>query len=102
MPLYGVTHIWYNKKVTGSMPQFLQGQNWLYRKGNYGVQHNANQNPDNWWDHRFYCWTSDPECGLDVAPKRPMEDLVDPSILAKHKRDVFSRSRAERTGFHGF
>ena len=85
--------ILYSYKMTGSFPQFLQGQNWLYRKGNYAVQHTANANPDNFWDKRFYCWTSDPSCGMDLAPKRPWLDLKDPSIIAKHHRDATENSK---------
>ncbi len=93
IPLYLFCNIYYNYKTTGAYPQFLQPRNWLYRKGNYGAQHTANQNPDNKWDKRFYCWTSDPSCGLDIAPKRPWEDLHDPTILAKHRNDVLVNSR---------
>ncbi len=102
LPLYMITHITYNYKATGSLPQFIQSQNWLYRKGNYGVQNAYNQNPDNRWDKRFYCWSTDPNCGLDIAPKRPWLDLKDPSILVKHSRDIESNTTVKRSGFHGF
>ena len=99
--MYSIVHITYNYLATGSLPQMLQSQNWLYRKGNYCVQHTANQNPDNKWDKRFYCWTTDPNCGLDIAPKRPWLDLHDPSILAKHSREMDFNLNVSRTGFHG-
>lgn len=92
----------YNYEKTGHWPAMLQGHNWLYRKGNYGVQHTANANPDNFFDRRFYCWTSDPSCGLDVAPKRPFDDLKDASKVAKHSRDASHNDRLARTGFTGF
>ena len=102
MPIYAFLHIWWTKKQTGTMPAFLQPRNWLFRKGNYAVQHVANANPDNHWDKRFYCWTSDPTCGVDVGPKRPLEDLVDPTILEKHNRDVYYNPRSDRTGYYGY
>lgn len=68
----------------------------------FGIQHMANQNPDNHWDGRFYCWTTDPDCGMDLAPKRPWLDLKDPSKVAKHSRDANVHAMNERIGFHGF
>lgn len=102
LPLYCTFFIVYQYEKTGAWPQMLQGQNWLYRKGNYGVQHTHNANPDNFFDRRYYCWTSDPACGLDQAPKRPLEDLHDPSKLAKFQRDAATSERLARTGFQGF
>jgi hypothetical protein len=102
MPFYCTAHILYNYMSTGHWPQFLQGNNWLYRKGNYGVQHTANANPDNHWDKRWYCWSTDPTCGLDIAPKRPHLDLKDPTILAKFGRDANVGGRQKLTGFGGF
>ena len=101
LPMYMFSHITYNYLATGSLPQMIQSQNWLYRKGNYGVQHTANANPDNKWDKRFYCWTSDPSCGLDIAPKRPWLDLHDPTILSKHHREMDHNAVSKRIGFHG-
>lgn len=66
------------------------------------MQHTANANPDNHWDKRWYCWTTDPACGLDIAPKRPNLDLKDPTILAKHHRDAEENSRLKRSGFGGY
>ena len=63
---------------TGTITTGLQPQNWLYRKGYYGLQQAANMNPDNHFDAGKNCWTSDPQCGLDVGPKRPWEDLKNP------------------------
>jgi hypothetical protein len=63
--------------------------NWMYYKGNYGVQMQGNANPDNFWDGRYYCWTSDPDCGVDVAPKRPLMDLKSPEKnMERFKRDA--------------
>jgi hypothetical protein len=90
---------------TGSWPQVLQSQNWLYKKGNYGVQHAANANPDNFWDQRYYCWTSDPACGLDLAPKRPHLDLKNGGLdtMEKFQRDATVHGMKEVTkGYSGF
>ena len=51
-------------------------------------QHTANANPENHWDKRWYCWRTDPACGLDIAPKIPKLDLKDPTILAKRQKDA--------------
>ena len=89
--------------TTGRWPQALQAKAHLYRKGNYALQHSANANPDNFWDRRFYCWTSDPECGLDIAPKRPWLDLKDPSKgMHKLTRDASVDYKLLRNGFKGF
>ena len=74
----------------------------MYRKGNYALQHIANQNPDNWFNKNFDCWTTDPNCGLDLAPKRPELDLKDPGILHKHDRDVLVNPRIAKSGHHGY
>ena len=66
------------------------------------MQHTANANPDNHWDRRFYCWTSDPDCGLDVAPKRPHLDLKDPTLVVKHHRDAAKNGKLSRSGFGSF
>ena len=65
---------------TGSLPQAFQPSFHLYRSnmGWYGYQHGANANPDNHWHRMSNRWTSDPACKLDIAPKRPWEDLKDP------------------------
>ena len=68
-----------NRKLTGHNPASFQRMRWMYRKGNYGVQQANNANPDNFFDKRHYCWTTDPNCGLEQGPKRPWEDLKDPS-----------------------
>ena len=46
-------------------------------------------NPDNHVDAGHNCWTSDPNCGVDVGPKRPWEDLKAPeTVLAKFTRNA--------------
>ena len=67
-----------NWKRSGEYPFALQPANVLKRKGNYVSQHVANANPDNFYNRALDCWTSDPTCGLDVGPKRPLEDLRQP------------------------
>ena len=55
----------------------------------------ANQNPDNFWDRRYYCWTSDPMCGLDIGPKRPWLDLKEPTkVMLKFNRNIDVEARA--------
>ena len=103
LPVYVPLFVAYNYAKTGHWPQVLQGTNWLYRKGNYGVQHHANANPDNFWDKQFYCWTSDPSCGIDIGPKRPWLDLKNPEKnLEKFHRDPLVNQRTVRNGFGGF
>ncbi len=68
----------YNYFRSGHVTSTLQPTNWLYRKGNYGLQQAANANPDNFFNAGMNCWTSDPLCGVDVGPKRPWEDLREP------------------------
>ena len=81
----------------------IQRYRTLYRQNNYGIQNMKNSNPDNFWDGRFFCWTSDPTCGLDIGPKRPWEDLKDPKAnLAKLNRDASVNSRREQVGYGGF
>lgn len=88
---------------TGTLSHTLQPQNWLYRKGHYGDQHSANQNPDNFYDRNHDCWTSDPGCQIDVGPKRPWEDLRDPSkVLFKFKRDAKEDQNIKANGWRGF
>ena len=102
MPLYFNFHVTANQYLTGRTPQFLQRSRWLYRKGNYGVQAMSNENPDNHWDKRHYCWTTDPQCGLEIGPKRPWEDLKDPSKnLGKLQRDATRSAKGDKNGFHG-
>ena len=89
--------------TTGRTPQIMQGDANLYRTGNYAIQHHANANPDNFWDKASYCWTSDPTCGLDLAPKRPWEDLKEPTqVMAKFHRDPNVSLKSARTGFNAF
>ena len=95
-------HTMTNYALTGRFPQAFQRNRWLYRKGNYGVQQVHNANPDNFWDKRGYCWTTDPGCGLEIGPKRPWEDLKDPSKLSKLSRDSSKNARQEKNGFQGF
>ena len=92
-------------KQTGSLPQTLQPQYYLYRNnlGLYGYQHNANANPDNFYNRMGNCWTSDPMCGLDVGPKRPWIDLKDPTKnLFKFKRDAEENQHVKANGWRGY
>ena len=60
-------------------------------------------NPDNHFDANKGCWTSDPNCGLDVGPKRPWEDLREPEkVLTKFKRDAAISSHVAADGWRGF
>ena len=92
-------------RETGSLPQILQPQYYLYRTNlaNYGHQHNFNSNPDNHYNRMSNRWTTDPQCGLDVAPKRPWEDLKDPSKnLYKFKRDADENLHIKTNGWRGY
>ena len=92
-------------KQTGSLPQTLQPQYYLYRNnlGMYGHQHNANANPDNHYNRMGNCWTSDPACGLDIGPKRPWLDLKDPTKnLVKFQRDAEVNQHVLANGWRGF
>ena len=92
-----------NYQLSGRWPQALQRTRWLYRSGNYGVQAVHNSNPDNFFDKRHYCWTSDPNCGLELGPKRPWEDLKDPSkSLNKINNDPTTNARQQKNGYQGF
>ena len=63
--------------------------------------HNAN--PDNFFDKRFYCWTTDPMCGVEIGPKRPWEDLKEPAKnLVKLERDATRSAREDKNGYMGF
>jgi len=93
-----VWHYFYN----GFWPQVLQPQNYLYRKGYYGLQANFNMNPDNHFDANGNCWTTDPMCGVDIGPKRPWEDLREPEkVLFKLRRDASTDLRYKVNGFRG-
>ena len=92
-------------KQTGSLPQALQPQYYLYRSNLawYGYQHNMNANPDNHFNRIGNCWTSDPMCGLDVGPKRPWLDLKDPAKnLFKFQRDATENQHVKAMGWRGF
>ncbi len=102
VPAYCAFQVMANYTLSGRFPQGLQRQRWLYRSGNYGVQATHNSNPDNFFDKRHYCWTTDPNCGLEVGPKRPWEDLKEPTKLAKFDRDATKNARQEKLGFQGF
>ena len=66
------------------------------------MQQTHNHNPDNFFDKRFYCWTSDPNCGVELGPKRPWEDLKDPTKnLVRFQRDPTVNSRVAITGYTG-
>ena len=96
---------WLRLKQTGSLPQALQPQYYLYRNnlGLYGHQHNANANPDNHYDRIKNCWTSDPNCGLDVGPERPWLDLKDPTKnLVKFRREADKNMHVEANGWRGY
>lgn len=103
-PLFGIPYITWKYKVTGNFPQFLQPEGRLHRQGNYVAQHIANANPDNHWDGRYQCWTTDPFCGVDIGPKRPWLDLRAPEKnLVRFSRDAAVDQRAGLTGgFRGF
>ena len=86
--------------MTGQTPHMFQRQRWLYRSGNFGVQFMHNSNPDNFFDKRHYCWTSDPNCGLEIGPKRPWEDLKEPEKkLVKFERDPTRSARGDKYGY---
>ena len=95
LPIYISWHLFSNYYMSGRWPQGFQRQRWLYRSGNYWVQQIHNSNPDNFFDRRFYCWTSDPQCGLEIGPKRPWEDLKDvqKGLADKLERDPTKISR---------
>lgn len=60
-------------------------------------------NPDNHFDANNGCWTTDPMCGVDIAPKRPWEDLKNPEeVLLKFKRGSTEDLRRNVNGFRGF
>ena len=102
LPLYSLFNIGVHKMRTGHWPQAFQPQVWLHREGHYAVQHVANANPDNFWDRRFFCWTSDPNCGVDIGPKRPAEDLKNPEkVLVKFQRDADESQGRRRNGYRG-
>ena len=102
MPVYSVAYLTWNYQVYGRYPQVLQGNKFLFRSGNYGVQLANNANPDNHWDGRHRCWTSDPYCGLDIGPKRPWEDLKEPSkVLHKFERDMTVNAVKVKSGIRG-
>ena len=103
LPLF-FSYSWFKAKQTGSYPQILQPQYWLYRnnQGLYGYQSGTNANPDNHFDRMKNCWTSDPNCGWDVAPKRPWLDLKDPSKhLLKLSRDADENKHVKAMGWRG-
>ena len=114
VPLFGLFGIivpfflvqsWLKKRTTGSYPQTLQPQYYLYRsnQGLYGHQHNMNSNPDNFYNRNFNCWSSDPLCALDQAPKRPWLDLKDPTKnLFKFTRDASENQHVKVHGWKGF
>lgn len=60
-------------------------------------------NPDNHFDSNNGCWTTDPMCGVDVAPKRPWEDLKNPeNNLFKLQRDATQSVRKPVLGMRGY
>ena len=103
IPTYTLCATLTNYFQTGRFPQAFQRQVWLYRHGNYCAQATYNANPDNFWDKRHYCWTTDPNCGLEIGPKRPWLDLKDPSKnLSKLQRDATRSARLDKNGYQGF
>merc|ERR1712060_716428 len=103
LPTYGMIHVMVNYTISGRWPQAFQRERWLYRSGNYGVQQTRNANPDNFFDKRHYCWTTDPNCGLEIGPKRPWEDLKDPQKnLVKFSRDPTRSALQDKNGHQGF
>ena len=104
VPLF-VAYSLHRKRATGSYPQILQPAYYMYR-GNqslYGYQATGNANPDNFFDRMHNCWTSDPNCGLDVGPKRPWLDLKDPSKnLVKFQRDADENKYIKANGWRGY
>ncbi|CDW87001.1 UNKNOWN [Stylonychia lemnae] len=90
----------YHYMYNGYWPHALQPQNQLYRKGNYAQQHAYNMNPDNHYNSNQACWTTDPMCGLDIAPKRPWELLKNPEQnLFKFERESTQDKRREINGY---
>lgn len=112
LPLYGIFGFFfpffcgftlYNYLRTGHLSSTLQPQNLLYRKGWYGLQNAYNGNPDNFFNSNMNCWSSDPNCGVDVGPKRPWEDLKKPEeVLVKFGRDATQHQRTKVDGWRGF
>ena len=104
VPLF-LLHSWWRSKVTGSWPQCFQPAYYMHRsnQGLYGYQATGNANPDNYFNRMFNCWTSDPNCGVDVGPKRPWLDLKDPSKnLIKMQRDADENKYIKAMGWRGF
>ena len=96
-------HLVANYQLSGRWPQSFQPKRWLHRAGNYGVQNTHNANPDNFFDKRFYCWTTDPNCGIELGPKRPWLDLKDQTKnLVKFHRDPTVNPRHNKNGYSGF
>ena len=103
VPAYVLWHVGTNYCASGRFPSAFQRSRWLYRTGNYGVQQITNANPDNFFDRRHYCWTTDPKCGLEVGPKRPWEDLKEPAKkLDKLQIDSTRNQRLDKHGYQGF
>ena len=100
VPMYAIFHVAANYAQTGNWPQAFQKQRYLYRVANYGIQAKHNANPDNFFDRRHYCWTSDPQCGLEIGPKRPWEDLKNPqkNLAEKLQRDTAGNVLAKQSG----
>ena len=71
--------------------------------GWYGYQSTYNANPDNHWHRMSNRWTTDPQCKVDVGPKRPWEDLKDPKKnLFKLQRDAEKNIHVEANGWRGY
>ncbi len=95
--------IFYKYNYLGVVSHTLQPSGKLYRAQYYGYQHQANANPDNFWNENMHCWTSDPYCALDAAPKRPWEDLKDPAKnLFKFQRNAVENIGVKANGWRGF
>ena len=95
-------HTYVRYKQTGNLPMQFQGQYYLFRNNlsYYGWQQEFNCNPDNHYSRVFNYWTSDPTGGLDVAPKRPFQDLKDPkATMVKFKRAPEESMRQNAIGW---
>lgn len=81
--------------MNGNLGSSFETKGQLRRAGHIGAQMQFNMNPDNFFDSINGCWTSDPQCGLQIAPKRPWEVLKNPrDHMFKLERDHDVSQRA--------